>query len=401
MTYFNLDIENYNYSLPEERVAKYPLEKRDGSNLLIKVPDQNIFHTRFCNIADYLPENSLLIYNNTKVIHARLLFQKKTGALIEIFCLSPYKPSDYQAALSSTKASIWKCMIGNSKKWKEGNLGLTIYIKQVPVTLIAKRLLNKEKNSQVIEFSWNTGHTFAEILEAAGKIPIPPYLNRDSEDIDKQRYQTVYSEYPGSVAAPTAGLHFSDKTLELLARKKIKINEVTLHVGAGTFQPVKDKNARNHKMHGEQIVVQKKLLEEIINHKGKIIATGTTTLRSLESLYWLGVKAIKKKDVHTLKQWEWEVNDKNIPLHESITSLVEEMNKNKTDILRANTEIMIIPGYQFRATDILITNFHQPKSTLLLLIAAFIGNQWKDIYNYALQNNFRFLSYGDSCLLFR
>jgi S-adenosylmethionine:tRNA ribosyltransferase-isomerase len=397
---FNIDIENYNYSLPEERIAKYPLDIREESKLLLWKEGQAIQQSFFSGIPDHLPENALLVYNNTKVLHARLFFQKKTGATIEVFCLSPHHPVDYHQALASKKSCKWQCLIGNSKKWKTGLLEQSIDVKQTRVVLSAKRFLSNN-SEQIIEFNWDSNHTFAEILESVGKIPIPPYLNRESEGIDNTRYQTVYSELPGSVAAPTAGLHFTDNIMQKIRDKNIQIAELTLHVGAGTFQPVKDKNARNHQMHSEKIFIKKQILEKLIEHEGNIIATGTTTLRTLESLYWLGVKALKKEDMSYLGQWEWEISDNKISYKDSFSALLNELNNKNTSTLSANTEIMIIPGYQFKVTNMLITNFHQPKSTLLLLIAAFTRNQWKDIYNYALENNFRFLSYGDSSLLIR
>jgi S-adenosylmethionine:tRNA ribosyltransferase-isomerase len=396
----NIDIENYNYSLPEERIAKYPLDKREDSKLLLWKDGHGIQQSVFTKVSEHLPENGLLVYNNTKVIHARLFFRKKTGAFIEIFCLSPCLPTDYQLSLSSQKACRWQCLVGNSKKWKTGILEQIIEIEQTQVVLTAKRIQSKS-NDPIIEFNWDSNHTFAEILDTVGKIPIPPYLNRESEILDNTRYQTVYSQLPGSVAAPTAGLHFSDSILQKIREKNIQTAELTLHVGAGTFQPVKDKNARNHQMHGEEISIHKHILEKLMKHEGKIIATGTTTLRTLESLYWLGVKALNKNDFTSLGQWEWESLEDDISLHDSFAALLKEMKKKNINTLSANTEVMIIPGYQFKVTDMLITNFHQPKSTLLLLIAAFSGNYWKDIYNFALDNNFRFLSYGDSSLLIR
>lgn len=400
MDRLNIDIENYDYSLPEERIAKYPLNKREESKLLLWKDGHAIQQSVFSRISEHLPENSLLVYNNTKVIHARLFFQKVTGAFIEIFCLSPYQPTDYHLSLSSKKTCKWQCLIGNSKKWKTGILEQNIEIEQIKVILTAKRIQSKS-NDPIIEFKWDSNHTFAEILFAVGKIPIPPYLNRESEIIDEARYQTVYSQLPGSVAAPTAGLHFTDHLMQEIKEKNIQLVELTLHVGAGTFQPVKDNNARNHQMHSEKISIDEHIIEKLIEHEGKIIATGTTTLRTLESLYWLGVKTIIKKDITTLGQWEWESLNNNISVRDSFSALLNDMKKKNINTFSANTEIMIVPGYQFKVTNMLITNFHQPKSTLLLLIAAFSENQWEAIYNFALENNFRFLSYGDSSLLIK
>jgi S-adenosylmethionine:tRNA ribosyltransferase-isomerase len=398
---FTINIDDYDYSLPNERIAKYPLDKRENSKLLIFSPGHDLVVSNFHSLSDYLPQESMLIYNNTRVIHARLMFQKTTGANIEIFCLAPDSPSDYQQSLGSSFKCTWKCLVGNSKKWKDEPLWLNLHIKNEEIKLTAKRSQHNDTENHIIEFNWTSQHSFAEILEAAGRIPIPPYLNRDSEEIDNNRYQTIYSEHMGSVAAPTAGLHFSKNVFEQLREKKILVTEVTLHVGAGTFKPVKAINAREHIMHDEQIIIRKKLLEELLSYRGKIIATGTTTLRALESIYWLGIKALNHKNTERLGQWEWEEMPQNISLKTSIRTLLQEMENLNTDIMTSYTSIMIVPGYTFKVVDGLITNFHQPKSTLLLLIAAFTDNKWNEIYNYALDNNFRFLSYGDSSLLFR
>ena len=397
--HFHIDINNYSYDLPDERIAKYPLKIRDASKLLIRSKHGEVSETVFHNLPEYLPNNSLLVYNNTKVIHARLIFQKKTGAKIEIFCLNPFNPIDYQLSLAETENCSWKCMVGNLKKWKGEVLEMQVDTKKGPVTIFAENNTNDKSATQTIEFNWNGGCTFAEILEQAGRIPIPPYLNRESEDIDKERYQTIYSNFQGSVAAPTAGLHFSDDVFKTLAQKKIEVSEVTLHVGAGTFQPVKAENARDHEMHSEQILITLDLLHNLIKYQGKIIATGTTTMRTLESIYLLGVKLHQGKDIDKLEQWDWENLDNNISLETSLNVLIDYLNQSQTEEIVSKTEIMIVPGYQFKVVNSLITNFHQPKSTLLLLIAAFIGKDWKDVYDYALANNFRFLSYGDSSLL--
>ncbi len=399
--HFQLDINIFNYDLPDERIAKYPLGERDSSKLLVRDALGCISETVFRNIPEYLAEKSLLVYNNTKVIHARLNFRKRTGAKIEIFCLNPCHPIDYQQSLSQTKHCSWECMVGNLKKWKGEVLEMQVILNNVPITIFAKNITKDKTATQTIEFTWDGGCTFAEILEQAGEIPIPPYLNRLSEDIDKERYQTIYSNFNGSVAAPTAGLHFTNDVFKELTQKHIEEAEVTLHVGAGTFQPVKAENARDHQMHSEQIIITKDLLQKLIEHKGKIIATGTTTMRTLESIYWLGVKLIRKKSIDKLEQWDWETLDNSVPMETSLKKLIDYIDRNHLQEISSKTEIMIVPGYEFKVVSSLITNFHQPKSTLLLLIAAFINEDWKDVYRYALNNNFRFLSYGDSSLLHR
>jgi S-adenosylmethionine:tRNA ribosyltransferase-isomerase len=396
-----IDINTFNYKLPEGRIAKYPMHKRSDSKLLIYYPNSSLRHTKFSNISNEIETGSLVIYNNTRVIHARLLFQKPTGANIEIFLLSPDHPSDYQQIFNETSSCTWSCMVGNLKKWREGPLNLKINVGVCHFILKAEKSGIDINYNQLINFSWESGLSFAEILNHAGKIPIPPYLNRDTEKIDQMRYQTVYSKLDGSVAAPTAGLHFTSQVFDDFKNKKIETAEVTLHVGAGTFQPVKSENAMQHKMHGEQITIDKHFLEKLANSKGKIIATGTTTLRTLESIYWLGVKAINGERPEHLLQWEWQILPHSNSLQESIDGLLKYLESNNLCELKAKTEIMIIPGYRFKVVDALITNFHQPESTLLLLISAFVGEQWKNIYDYALANDFRFLSYGDSSLLFR
>lgn len=397
-----IDINEYNYELPEERIAKYPLEQRDQSKLLVCLPQQDIAHQSFKDIDTILPEGHLVVYNNTKVIHARIEMKKDTGARIEVFCLSPVSPSDYQLMFSSKGECTWSCMIGNLKKWKSGRLKRALTIAGEELVLEAELLERGNNGSPIVKFFWNSRFTFSEVLEAVGKIPIPPYLNRDTEDIDSSRYQTVYSKHDGSVAAPTAGLHFTNEVFESLKRKSVEFAELTLHVGAGTFQPVKAENALNHQMHGEKIIIKPELLRKLIAYNGKIIATGTTSLRSLESIYWLGVKALLNKPLNCLEQWFWKENTSTpVSMEDSFTALLDYMKKEKVDFIVSTTEIMIVPGYKFRVIKGIITNFHQPKSTLLLLISALIGERWKEVYDYALKNDFRFLSYGDSSLLFK
>jgi S-adenosylmethionine:tRNA ribosyltransferase-isomerase len=396
-----IDINNFDYPLPDSRIARYPLYKRDSSKLLVCNDKFEISQTSFSRISDEIESGSLVVYNNTRVIHARLNFMKDTGANIEIFLLSPYLPSDYQQILCETETCSWTCLVGNLKKWKEGPLKMTINISGVIINLTVAKAGTDEKSDLVVNFTWDKNLSFAEILNNCGKIPIPPYLNRDSEEIDRTRYQTVYSQAEGSVAAPSAGLHFTSKVFEEFKKKNIETDPVTLHVGAGTFQPVKANNALEHRMHAEQIIISRELLDKLLLHEGKIVATGTTTLRTLESLYWLGVKTIQGEKPEHLQQWEWQELQQTYTINESFEALLKYIDQNKQNELSALTEIMIIPGYPFKVVDALITNFHQPKSTLLLLISAFVGEKWNEIYDYALANDFRFLSYGDSSLLFR
>lgn len=393
----NIKIEDYTYDLPDHRIAKYPINKRDESKLLV-YNKGSVAKDEFKHIDQYIDSNTTCVFNNTKVIQARLHFFKETGAKIEIFCLEPIEPSDYVLAFQQTEAITWKCIVGNLKKWKEQDLEKIITIDNSEITLTAKKK-GSEGNSQIIEFSWNnSGVTFSEILENIGATPIPPYLNRESESIDKDRYQTVYSKLKGSVAAPTAGLHFTKKVLEKLQSQNITLEEVTLHVGAGTFTPVKSETIDEHQMHTEHFVVTKKTIQNLLNSE-QIIAVGTTSVRTIESLHWLGVKLKlhNKLDSH-ISQWEaYQLPE--YSKKESLEALENHMNENNLNALHASTQIMIFPGYKFKLVDILVTNFHQPKSTLLLLIAAFIGEDWKKVYDFALENDFRFLSYGDSSIL--
>lgn len=395
-----VDICDYDYLLPDERIAKYPLEQRDQSKLLVFNEGQ-IAESRFCNLADQLPASCDLFYNNTKVIHARLKFKRQTGAAIEIFCLKPFDPVDYQIAFSSEHFCIWQCMVGNLGKWKNDVLELNFGLNTQTNSLFAEKLEENQGNV-LVRFSWSGQFSFGQVIEHIGKIPIPPYLNRDSEKIDDERYQTIYSKPEGSVAAPTAGLHFTKDVLASLQMQGISLNEVTLHVGAGTFQPVKSQNALTHLMHSEYFMIESAIIEKLISSDSPLIATGTTTLRALESLYWLAVKSIVKNDIcTTLGQWEYNELPSGLTSKEVFIDFLKLMSRNKMAHLYASTAIMIVPGYKFHLADGLITNFHQPKSTLLLLIAAFIGESWKNVYSYAMENGFRFLSYGDSSLLLR
>lgn len=407
-------IEEYNYPLPDERIAKYPLAQRDQSKLLIYRNGQ-VSEDRFYRVGEYLPADSLLIYNNTRVIQARLEFHKQSedgtqGARVEIFCLEPLEPHDYQLSLGSTDGCTWKCMIGNAKKWKTGALALPVVLPSgEEVRLLAEKGA-QTGNTFAVNFSWEGASvSFAEILDAVGELPIPPYLNRKTEESDKTTYQTVYSRIKGSVAAPTAGLHFTDDVLDGLRQRGIQTAEVTLHVGAGTFQPVKVADANQHTMHTEIIAVPKTTIQTIIENLGHIVAVGTTSMRTLESLYFLGVQlhdtlhSTPHTLHHTLSVAQFEPYEMahTLSTYEALQAIVEYLEQTGQDTLHAETQIMIKPGYVFHVVDQLITNFHQPKSTLLLLVSAFVGGDWHTIYDYALANDFRFLSYGDSSILFR
>ncbi|MBW8325951.1 MAG: S-adenosylmethionine:tRNA ribosyltransferase-isomerase [Prolixibacteraceae bacterium] len=397
-----ISISDYAYELPDDKIAKYPLAERDQSKLLVW-KNGNIQDTQFTNLPEHLPANSLLIFNNTKVIRARLHFQKETGAKIEIFCLDPHEPADYQIAFQTTESCIWKCMIGNQKKWKGERLKKTIWIDETEIELCAEQI-DPETNKSLIRFSWdNPDFEFSRIIEHAGSLPIPPYLNREPEQSDLERYQTVYSKIKGSVAAPTAGLHFTEKVFNHLQDEGHELAELTLHVGAGTFQPVKSETISGHEMHSEHLYISRDFLNKLIHHSGKKIAVGTTSVRTLESLYWLGVQACQNQEINIedlkISQWEaYQENENSIQSNQALKALVGLLDKHQTDYLSASTQIIIAPGYQFRIVDGLITNFHQPQSTLLLLISAYLGQDWRNIYAHALVNDYRFLSYGDSNL---
>ena len=394
-------IDEYDYLLSDERIAKYPLAQRDSSKLLV-YKNAEISETRFSNIADFLPENALLVYNNTRVIQARLIFRKTTGAHIEVFCLEPISPADYAQSLGATTECVWKCMVGNLKKWKGEILSKTVEIAGKTCIFNAE-LIETEGNTHKIRFKWdNSDIHFADILEKAGELPIPPYLHRKTEESDLTTYQTVYSKIKGSVAAPTAGLHFTEDVFESLKSKNIKLDEVTLHVGAGTFQPVKTRDIAEHHMHTEVISVKRSTIENIQKKLGNIIAVGTTSVRTLESLYYLSPTLSKGEgEAHNLRvsQWKPYENYEEISTYDALQSLLDYLDANNLTTLHAETQIMIKPGYKFRVVNGMITNFHQPKSTLLLLVSAFVNGNWKEIYDYALENDFRFLSYGDSSLL--
>lgn len=385
-------IADYNYPLPDERIAKYPLAERDHSKLLI-YRDGQVSEDRFFNVGNHIAPDSLLIYNNTRVIQARLEFHKSSGARIEVFCLEPLTPHDYQLSLGSTTGCTWKCMVGNAKKWKEESLELRVERLEVTLRAYKEQSLG---NTYAVRFEWDGEKvSFAEILDAIGELPIPPYLNRKTEESDKTTYQTVYSRIKGSVAAPTAGLHFTERVLDDLRSRGIETDEVTLHVGAGTFLPVKTADANEHTMHTEIIAVPKTTIEHIIRKLGKIVAVGTTSMRTLESLYFIGLHP----DKPSVGQFEPYENAYSLSVRDSLQAIVEYLDATGQTTLHAETQIMIKPGYTFKIVDQLITNFHQPQSTLLLLVSAFVGGDWHTIYDYALSHDFRFLSYGDSSIL--
>jgi S-adenosylmethionine:tRNA ribosyltransferase-isomerase len=401
-----ISILDYTYDLPAERIALHPLAARDASKLLI-YKNGNIQQDIYKNIGAHLPAESLLIFNNTKVIKARIRFQKSSGGVIEIFCLEPYEENSEYSSVMNKKTSVkWKCMIGGASKWKEGELEKQLTIGNRQLTMSAK-LIEKLTDAYLVEFSWTPADlSFAEVLEQCGDIPLPPYIKRKTEEEDTERYQTIYARDEGSVAAPTAGLHFTDDIFKSLAAKNIKTGFVTLHVGAGTFKPVKAFIMQDHEMHAEWIDVSFEMIEDLIKHLDKtIVAVGTTSLRTLESLYWMGVKANLQPAIKQLQINQWEVYEaplanSNLTAEESLSSLLNWMKENNHQKLFTQSQILIAPGYTFKIANAIVTNFHQPQSTLLLLVAAAIGNEWRKIYDYAMQNDFRFLSYGDGSLLF-
>lgn len=398
----HIRISDYNYPLPDERIAKFPLKERDSSKLLVYKSGE-IEERVFSSMPEYIEPGSLMIFNNTKVIQARLHFRKETGALIEIFCLEPIQPNDYAINFQQTEHSAWLCMVGNLKKWKEGELRKEITVKGKTLTLTATRG-ECYGTSHWIDFKWNNSEvTFADILEVFGELPIPPYLNRKTEESDKETYQTVYSKIKGSVAAPTAGLHFTERVLNNLREKGVDLEEVTLHVGAGTFRPVKSEEISGHDMHTEYISVNKQTIEKLIKHNAEVTAVGTTSVRTIESLYYIGVSLemnpeASQEELH-VKQWTPYENEYNLTALESLQNILNYMNRHNLEALHTSTQIIIAPGYEYKIVKRIITNFHQPQSTLLLLVSAFVKGDWKKIYDYALSHNFRFLSYGDSSLL--
>lgn len=406
----HIHISDYNYPLPDERIAKFPLAQRDHSKLLV-FENGDISEDIFYNITGHLPKGALMVFNNTKVIQARMHFRKETGALIEVFLLEPAEPADYELMFQTNGKCAWHCLVGNLKKWKEGQLSRSFDVNGKTVTLSVERL-HEERTSHWVKFRWdNPDVSFAEILDAAGELPIPPYLNRDTQESDKTTYQTVYSKIKGSVAAPTAGLHFTDKVLADIDAHGIDREELTLHVGAGTFKPVKSEEIEGHEMHTEYICVNKKTIDKLIAHGGKAIAVGTTSVRTLESLYYMGVKLhdnpnLTEEQLH-VGQWEpYDYAERlategTAPLDtiDALREISDYLDRNSRKALHSSTQIIIAPGFEYHIVDILVTNFHQPQSTLLLLVSAFVKGEWRRIYDYALAHDFRFLSYGDSCLI--
>lgn len=400
----HIHISEFNYPLPDERIAKFPLPVRDQSKLLVYSHGQ-VSEDVFTSLPNYLPQGSLMVFNNTKVIQARLHFRKETGALIEVFCLEPIEPNDYALNFQQTGHAAWLCMIGNLKKWKEGILRREMTVKGQPVVLTAERGESRG-TSHWVDFRWNNpAITFADILESFGELPIPPYLNRKTQESDKETYQTVYSKIKGSVAAPTAGLHFTPRVLDSLRQKGVDLAELTLHVGAGTFKPVKSEEIAGHEMHTEYISVSRSLLQQLIEHGGQAIAVGTTSVRTLESLYHIGVSLLAHPDgfddaLH-VSQWQPYESQPAVPVSsvDALQAVLDYLDRHGMEALHTSTQIIIAPGYDYHIVKAMVTNFHQPQSTLLLLVSAFVHGDWRKIYDYALAHDFRFLSYGDSSLL--
>ena len=397
-----IHIESYNYPLPDERIAKYPLERRDLSKLLC-YRDNEVSEHKFTSLPDLLEDGSMMVFNDTKVVPARLHFQRASGAHIEIFCLEPVLPEEYVSMFAVTDRCRWKCIVGNVKRWKNDTLSLYNPDSDKIVTELGLKadLIERQGETSIVEFSWDNGAPFSRVLEIGGSVPIPPYLNRGTEDIDLERYQTLYARFRGSVAAPTAGLHFTEDVLGAIRAKGIDIQTVCLHVGAGTFLPVKSSLVSEHTMHREPFVITLDFLKRLMSKTGKLIAVGTTSVRTLESIYYVGVKCIEGGKPADVDQWDPYSREYAYSLDESLQALIQYMLDNNLKELQLGTRIIIVPGYSFRVVDVLVTNFHQPQSTLLLLISAFVKGDWKKIYDYALSNDFRFLSYGDSSVLFR
>ena len=398
----HIHIKDFDYELPDERIAKFPVAQRDHSKLLVynkgKVGDDMFF-----NIASYLPKGALMVFNNTRVIQARIHFRKETGALIEVFLLEPAIPADYEQMFQAKGTCSWLCMVGNLKKWKEGTLRRTFQVKGHDITLTATRR-GEQGTSHLVDFTWDCeSFTFADILEGVGELPIPPYLNRETQDSDKVTYQTVYSKIKGSVAAPTAGLHFTDEVLHSIDARGIEREELTLHVGAGTFKPVKSDEIAGHAMHTEYICVSRNTLERLIAHDACAIAVGTTSVRTLESLYYIGARLADNPDASEeqlhIDQWEPYDTHPSLTPVEALRNVLDYLDRNGLSALHGSTQIIIAPGYEYKIVKMLVTNFHQPQSTLLLLVSAFVHGDWRKIYDYALAHDFRFLSYGDSSLL--
>ena len=397
----DIRIEDFAYSLPDERIAKYPLPERDSSKLLV-YRDGNISESVFRNLPSMLPDGALMVFNDTKVVPARLFFKRDSGARIEIFCLEPHDPSDYNVSFACVSECVWKCVIGNSKRWKGDILsfdcpeGTELSAMELKAELVART-----DRTGLVRFFWKGGEPFSKVLELCGQVPIPPYLNRDTEDLDTERYQTVYAHIRGSVAAPTAGLHFTEAVLEAIRAKSIDTETICLHVGAGTFLPVKGSRVAEHPMHREPFSVSLDFLRRLRDCGRKVIAVGTTSVRTLESLYYVGVSCIEDGEPSDVSQWAPYEREYPYSLKEALNAIIGYLEANNLKELKIGTRIIIVPGFRFRVVDMLVTNFHQPESTLLLLVSAFVAGDWRSIYDYALGHGFRFLSYGDSSLLFR
>ena len=395
----DIAIADFDYPLPEDKIAKFPLAERDKAKLLV-LRKEAISEIPFFELPQILDENTLLIYNDTKVVHARLFFKKETGSVIEVFCLEPTDPNEIQIAFAQRGVGRWKCFIGNNKKWKQGQLTKTIEYEGKKIILHAEREKQVD-NAWIVKFTWTEQYSFAEVLALMGVIPLPPYLNREARKEDNEDYQTIYANEDGSVAAPTAGLHFTEKTFKDLEAKNIKSSFVTLHVGAGTFKPVTTDFISEHVMHTEKITVTKQVIQDLIDYiDKKIVCVGTTSVRTIESLYWYGVKLIEDKETETdinVLQWEPYQKNQTIEAKEALQAIIDIMNKENINLLCGQTQIIIAPSYKYRIVKAMVTNFHQPKSTLLLLVSAMIGEKWKECYKFALENDFRFLSFGDAC----
>ena len=395
-----LHIEDYSYPLPDERIAKYPLPERDASKLLI-YRDGIVRASIFRNLAQELPAGSLMVFNDTKVVPARLFFRRPTGAHIEVFCLEPVDPAEYNTNFAATDRCRWKCVIGNAKRWKDDVLSLDVDEGELVDIRLEARLIEREGQTGTVEFSWQGGAPFSRVLELCGRVPIPPYLNRETEAIDLERYQTLYAHVRGSVAAPTAGLHFTQRVLDDIAARGIDTANVCLHVGEGTFLPVKTSLVSEHPMHREPFTVSRELLCRLRDADQPVVAVGTTSVRTLESLYYVGVSCLEQGSPVDVDQWAPYTREYAPSRKEALDAIVKYLDANGLDTLMIGTRIIIVPGFRFRVVDAMVTNFHQPQSTLLLLISAFVGGDWRTIYDFALANGFRFLSYGDSSLLFR
>jgi len=397
-----IHIEDYNYPLTDDRIAKYPLPQRDSSKLL-EYRDQSVKTHVFRELPDLLPENAIMVFNETKVVPARLHFQRETGAHIEIFCLEPTDPNEYNISFAQEKTCVWKCVIGNAKRWKDDTIKLCNPENDEIVEKMGLQadLIERNGETGLVRFTWQDGSPFSRVLEICGTIPIPPYLNRESEEIDSERYQTMYARIRGSVAAPTAGLHFTDEVLNRIAEKGIDVEKVCLHVGAGTFLPVKSSNVAEHPMHREPFAVTKELLTKLAAKNQPLVAVGTTSVRTLESLYYIGVSIIENGEPKDVEQWAPYTREYSYSTSEALQAIVDYLDRSGKPAIVAGTRIIIVPGFKFRLTDLMVTNFHQPESTLILLVSAFTGGDWRRIYDYALANDYRFLSYGDSSLLFR